>query len=111
MVQTQQTTPDSSVRPIFDSYLTNWLDHLGAYDTWEGQDEALDMMRILYESDAYYPFMVPFPTNIVGTGLGTGTGNILNFNAGETQTGALQIPVGSYLVSAGVYFNEGRSQE
>jgi hypothetical protein len=87
--QVQQSLPDLTVRPIFPSYLSNWLDHLGAYDTWEGQDEALDMMRILYESDAYYPYMV------------------LNFNAGETQTGSFQVPSGSWFVSAGCYVNEG----
>jgi hypothetical protein len=103
MLQTQGAVPDHAVRPIFDSYLSNWLDHLGAYNTWEGQDIALDLIRLLYESDAYYPYMVPFPNNIVGMGNGTGPGNILNFNAGETQSGSLQIPEGSYLVSAGCY--------
>ena len=107
MYQTQQQTPDSTVRPIFPSYLSNWLDSLGAYDTWEGQDQQLDLVRLLYESDAFFPQMYPFPTNIVGTGNGTGTGNILNFNAGETQTGSIQITPGAILVSAGVYCNEG----
>lgn len=108
--QVQQSLPDLTVRPIFPSYLSNWLDHLGAYDTWEGQDEALDMMRILYESDAYYPYMVPFPSNIVGSGGGTGPGNVLNFNAGETQTGSFQVLPGSWFVSAGCYVNENTNE-
>lgn len=112
MQQSQQSVPDSSVRPIFPSYLSNWLDNLGAYDLWPEEDwDPLELMRLIYESDAYFPYMVPFPTNIVGSGSGTGSGNVLNFNAGETQTGAIQISPGSYLVSAGCYVSEGQGEE
>jgi hypothetical protein len=105
-MQQQQFLPDSTVRPIVPTYLSAWLDELSAYTTNEGTDEFLDLMRLLWESDNYYPYLVCFPNNIVGTGGGTGSGNILNFNPGETQTGAFQLPVGSYCVSASCYSNE-----
>ena len=111
MQQIQQSVPDGTVRPIFPSYLSNWLDHLGAYNLWpEERWNPIKLMQLLYETDAFYPYMVPFPTNIVGTGLSTGAGNILNFNPGETQTGSIQVPAGSFLVSAGCYANNGSNE-
>lgn len=92
-----------TVRPIFNTYLSEWLDNLQGYNPWEGSDELLELYRLMWESTNYYSMIVPFPTNIIASGGGTGPGNLLNFNAGETQTGAIVVPAYSYLLSIGGY--------
>ena len=70
MFPRQQDVPDKTVRPIYPTYLSEWLDKLPAYDGSEGRDEDLDLLRLLWESDSYYPLLYSFPNNIVGASTG-----------------------------------------
>ena len=108
MNQTQQSLPDQQIRPIYPTYLSEWIDKLPAYDSWEGAIELVDTIRQLWESDNYYPLIYSYPNNIVGTGSGTGSGNVLNFLPGDVQTGVLSIPPYSYLCMMTVYYKSGR---
>lgn len=95
----QGTVPDSTTRPIYPTTLSAWLDKLGAYDTCEGNDRMLDLIKLLWESDAYWCNMIPFPNNIsTNLNLLDPNGYVANFLPGETQTGSIQVPINSFLV-------------
>jgi hypothetical protein len=102
--QIQPKLPDSIVRPILPGYMSDWLDALPGYDGDEGLIEQLDMRRVLWEAEAYYPLLYSFPNNIVASGSGVGPNNLTNFAAGDTQTGTIQVPIGSFLVSISAYY-------
>jgi hypothetical protein len=92
-----------TIKPVYPTYQSEWLDKLPGYDAWDGSAELIDLYRLIWESNNYYCLMVPFPNNIVASGAGTGPGNLLNFAAGDTQTGAITAPSYSYLMSIGGY--------
>jgi hypothetical protein len=101
MFPTQQSVPDQSTRPVYPTYLSEWLDKLGAYDGSPGRDRDLDLARLIEESDAYYPLLYPWPNNIVllNQDIPFGQSPSANFAPGQTQTGAIQVPPLSYLIS------------
>lgn len=104
----QGTVPDGTIRPIYPTSLSDWLQDLPAYNLWEGTDRMLDLMTLLWESDAYYCNLIPFPNNIsTNLNLVDPNGYTANFVPGETQTGSIQIPVNSYLVNITMQFLQG----
>lgn len=77
-------TSSYDISPAWSAYLNN----LAAYNANAGVDRAIDVLRMIWDSQEYYPVIVPFPAPgyaVVG--------------GRQQQSGVVQVPSGSILVA------------
>jgi hypothetical protein len=75
--------------------VTSYLDALGAYTTWYGNDELLDFARLVVESQSYFYTGLVFPN-----------GADVNIPARTTFAGNVSIEPLTYVLSIGGWSNQ-----
>lgn len=92
----QQPRPVNNPLRIQAPYsVTEIMNQLVAYQTWGGLDELLDLGKLIIESDNYIWAAEGIPDH-----------SIINFSPGQTLSGSIAVPSGTFVLSVQGY-NQG----
>jgi hypothetical protein len=94
-----QSKPDTP-RPVPKYSPYDYLNALPQFNLNEQSDNLIDQARAILDAGNYYHQTVGFPDlpGVVVSG-----GVVSNYALGETKTGTIQVPAGSFLVSICIY--------